>query len=58
MLASTSLEANKIPIYTEGVIQALRVRDFDHAAALTRKYVVQVLPDIVRAYREASLDDA
>lgn len=58
MLASRSLEANQIPIYTEGVIQALRVRDFDHAAALTRKYVVQVLPDIVRAYREASLDDA
>ncbi|MFJ3464926.1 GntR family transcriptional regulator [Achromobacter spanius] len=56
MLARQSLEANKIPAYTDGIIQALGSRDFDRAAELTRRYVVEVLPEILRAYREASLD--
>lgn len=58
LLARRSLEAIKIPAYTERIIQALGDRDFDRAAELTRAYVMEVLPEILRAYREASLDDA
>lgn len=58
VLARKSLEANRIPVYTGGIIQALGCRDFDRAAGLTRKYVVEVLPEILDAYREASLEAA
>lgn len=58
LLARQSLEANKIPQYMGDIIQALGKRDFDRAADLTRRYVVQVLPEILQVYRDASLHDA
>lgn len=58
LLARQSLETIKIPAYTEAIIQALASRDFDRAADLTRSYLVEVLPAILQAYREASLDAA
>ncbi|WP_313624544.1 GntR family transcriptional regulator [Achromobacter sp.] len=58
LLARRSLEAIKIPAYTESIIQALGNRDFDQAADLTRRYVMEVLPEILGAYREASLEAA
>ncbi|EHK67427.1 GntR family transcriptional regulator [Achromobacter arsenitoxydans SY8] len=58
LLARQSLEANTIAAYTEGIIQALGDRAFERAADLTRRYVLEVLPEILGAYREAALQDA
>ncbi|MNL89675.1 hypothetical protein D3C87_2201470 [compost metagenome] len=58
LLARQSLEAKTIPNYTHGIILALGNRDFERAAELTRSYVMEVLPEILRTYREASLQDS
>ncbi|MEN4921584.1 GntR family transcriptional regulator [Achromobacter spanius] len=58
LLARQSLEGNTIPAYTQGIIQALGNRDFERAAGLTRRYVLEVLPEILQAYRDAALQDA
>ncbi|MGW8309087.1 MAG: GntR family transcriptional regulator [Achromobacter pulmonis] len=56
--ARQSMESNNLQAYPHGITQALASRDFDRAAELTRNYVLEVLPGILRAYREASLLDA
>ncbi|EGP46054.1 GntR family regulatory protein 7 [Achromobacter insuavis AXX-A] len=58
LLARQTMASNNLQAYTQGITQALDKRDFDRAAELTRNYVVDVLPGILRAYHEASLQDA
>ncbi|CAB3667450.1 hypothetical protein LMG26845_03596 [Achromobacter insuavis] len=58
LLARQTMASNNLQAYTQGITQALDQRDFDRAAELTRNYVVDVLPGILRAYHEASLQDA
>lgn len=58
LLARQTMESNRLQTYTQGITQALASRDFDRAAELTRGYVLDVLPGILRAYHEASLQDA
>lgn len=58
LLARQTMESNRLQTYTQGITQALASRDFDRAAELTRGYVLDVLLGILRAYHEASLQDA
>lgn len=54
LLARRTIETNNIQTYTQGITQALAARDFDGAAGLTRSYVLEVLPGILQAYRDAA----
>lgn len=54
LLAKRSIETNTLQTYTQGITQALALRDFERAAALTRGYVVEVLPGILQAYHDAA----
>ncbi len=54
LLARRTIEINNIQTYTQGITQALAARDFDGAAGLTRSYVLEVLPGILQAYRDAA----
>jgi DNA-binding GntR family transcriptional regulator len=54
LLAKRSVQTHVIQSYTNSITLALTARDVDRAAELTRTYVLEVLPSILEAYREAA----
>lgn len=52
-LLSRRLSHSQSLEYTKNMIEALRVRDFEHAAALKREHVLLNLPHVIEAYRAA-----